>query len=338
MALMDQIRDVGLVRRLAPSTIGCYQGWIRDFLRFHREQGRWRHPRDLGTAHVEAYLTHLARDRRVAASTQNQALNAIVFLYRHVIADQVGEDHLGQLAAQRARRPRRVPTVLSVAEVRRRLDAMPPHSMHELMAQLLYGTGMRIMECCMLRVRDLDFDRNQIVIRAAKGDKDRIVMLPAACVRRLSEQVRRVRHRHEQDLAIQGGYAPVPDAVLHKIPDAQRDWRWQFVFPSTVLRRRGNGQGVRWHTDPSKLDGAIRDAAGRAELSKRISAHTLRHSFATHLLEGGYDIRQVQQLLGHASVSTTMIYTHVMNRPAIAVASPLDRLAPELPDLLAAAG
>lgn len=326
MSLLDRVRDVGLIRHLSGSTIHCYQSWISDFLRFSRENGRWRHPSEMGAAEVEAYLTHLARDRRISASTQNQALCAIVFLYNQVLIDELGPEHLGRFHAQRASRPIRVPTVLSSGEVERLIDAVEPGSLHRLMVEILYGTGMRLMECCMLRVRDLDFDRSQIVIRSGKGDKDRIVMLPGRCAGSLAEQVRRVRHRHEMDLSRGGGHVPLPDAIANKCEYAQQDWRWQFVFPSVILRRDEHGRGLRWHTDPSKLDRTIKRAAQRAELAKRVSAHTLRHSFATHLLETGYDVRQVQALLGHASLTTTMIYTHVMNKPATAVRSPLDRL------------
>ncbi|HEV2293353.1 MAG TPA: integron integrase [Tepidisphaeraceae bacterium] len=329
MTLVRRIRDVGLRRHLSPSTITCYQHWTISFLRFCRVAGRWRHPRDLGAADVEAFLTHLARDRRVSASTQNQATCAIVFLYRQVMAGELAADHLGRFNAERSTRPARVPTVLSAVEVARLLDAMPPGLARRLMAQVLYGTGLRLMECCRLRVRDVDFDRGQIVVRGGKGDRDRVVMLPGCCRGALGERVRRVRHGHARDVARGGGYALVPDAVAHKCPSAARDWRWQFVFPSAILRRDGRGRGVRWHTDGTAL--AIGAAARRAGLSKRVTAHTLRHSFATHLLEAGYDVRQVQTLLGHASLRTTMIYTHVMVRPAIAVRSPLDRLEISMP-------
>jgi integron integrase len=326
MKLLDRVRNVGMRRRLAKSTIACYRSWIAEFLRFSRDGGSWRQPGDLGPADVERFLTHLARDRRVSASTQNQAVCAIVFLYKQVVVDELGNDHLGRFEAERARRRSRVPTVLSPAEVQRVLDALPPRSMRRIMVELLYGAGLRLTECCTLRVRDLDFDRRQIIVRGAKGDKDRIVMLPASSVAGLAGQVRSIRHQHACDVRRGGGYVPVPDPLAHKCPYAQQDWRWQFVFPSAVLRRDVHGRGSRWHADPSHLDRAIREATRRAGLAKRVTAHTFRHSFATHLLEQGWDVRQVQTLLGHASLETTMIYTHVMNTPAIAVTSPLDRL------------
>jgi integron integrase len=327
MKLLERLATVGKRRHLSPLTVECYQRWVREFLTFHKRGDHWRHPAELGGADVEAFLNHLAQDRRVAASTQNQALNGIVFLYNRVLVEELGEDHLGRFAAERSKRPGRVPTVLSVNEVRRMIAAIEEGSIHQLMVELLYGTGMRVMECCTLRLRDLDFDRAQIVIRGGKGDQDRVVMLPGSLVKRLTEQTRRVRSRHERDVKKGAGYVPLPDALAHKVPYAQQDWRWQFLFPSAVLRRNEAGRGARWHADPGALGRVVRDAAAAAQISKRVSPHTFRHSFATHLLEAGHDIRQVQTLLGHASLKTTMIYTHVMNRPAVSVTSPLDRLA-----------
>ena len=327
MRLLERVAAVGARRRLARATIACYGDWIVRFLRFSREAGRWRTPAELGAADVERFLTHLAVRRRVRASTQNQALNAIVFLYKQVLADELGADHLGRFEAERVRRPARVPTVLSVNEVRRLIDAMEPASLARRMVELLYGTGLRVGECCTLRVRDVDFDRAQIIVRGGKGDKDRIVMLPAALVEPLAEQVRRVRHRHVLDLRRGGGFVPLVDPVVNKAPYAQRDWRWQFVFPSSTLRRDDAGRGFRWWSDPSTLDRKVRTAARAAGIAKRVTCHTLRHSFATHLLGEGSDVRQVQSLLDHASLKTTMVYVHVMNKPAVAVTSPLDRLA-----------
>lgn len=331
MKLLERIAIVGKRRHLSPLTIDCYQRWAREFLAFHRRAGQWQHPRALGGPEVEAFLNHLAQYRRVSASTQNQALNGIVFLYSRVLAGELAEDHLGRFAAERARRPGRVPTVLSTNEVRRIIAAMQGGSIHQLMVELLYGTGMRVMECCTLRVRDLDFDRQQIVIRSGKGDQDRVVMLPASLVGRLADHTRWVRTRHERDVKKGGGFAPLPDALANKVGYARCDWRWQFLFQSAVLRRErdgaGNLVGMRWHTDPGTLGRAVREAAATAQISKRVSPHTFRHSFATHLLEAGQDIRQVQTLLGHANVKTTMIYTHVINRPSVSVPSPLDLLA-----------
>jgi integron integrase len=283
-------------------------------------------------------LTYLANDRKVAASTQNQACNAIVFLYRRVLVDELPADHLGRFVAQRAKRGSRVPTVLSEGEVRQLIAVMPADSVRTLMVKLLYGTGMRLGELCTLRLRDLDFDRSQIIVRSGKGDKDRLVMMPAALRGELAEQARRIRELHRRDLARGAGYAPVPDVLLNKVPYAADDWRWQFLFPSVVLREetvervRADGtvaseqRRVRHHAAAGVLDRFIGQAVKDAGISKRVSAHTFRHSFATHLLEAGYDVRQVQTLLGHERLETTMLYTHVMNKPAIAVVSPLDRV------------
>ncbi|MGC4031314.1 MAG: integron integrase [Tepidisphaeraceae bacterium] len=323
---MDRINDVGRRRRLAAATIDCYQNWVRQFLSFCRVNGQWRRPAELGATDVERFLTDLAARRQLSASSQNQATNAIVFLYKQVLADELPGDHLGRFSAERSKRPPRVPTVLSTDEVVRLIAAMPPGDSRQLMARLLYGTGLRVGECCQLRVRDLDFDRSQIIVRGGKGDKDRLVMLPASLQGDLAEQVRRVRHLQTRDTAAGGGFAPLPPTLLHKVPAAERDWRWQFVFPSITMRRDENGRGVRWHADTGVLDRVVRLAARSAGLSKRVTCHTLRHSFATHLLENGYDVRQVQTLLGHTKLETTMIYTLVANRPANSVASPLDRL------------
>jgi integron integrase len=334
MKLLESLRAASARKHLSPRTIECYESWVRQFLAFTRSRagGQWRHPRELGGGDVEAFLNHLVLERRLSASSQNQALNAIVFLYRQVLGSELGDDHLGPIAAERATRPARVPTVLSVREVERVLAKLPEPASgdppHRLMAELLYGCGLRLMECCTLRVRDLDFDRAQILVRQGKGDKDRTVMLPAALRRPLTEQVERVQVQWRADLECGGGYAPVPDAVSHKMPRASRELPWQYLFPSAVLRfKPGDPCGRRWHAHPTGLDRAVRGASRAAGLTKRVTCHTFRHSFATHLLEGGYDVRQVQTLLGHVSLKTTMIYTHVMSKPAIAVTSPIDRLA-----------
>jgi integron integrase len=325
--LLDRVVAVGELQHLARSTIECYRRWILEFLSFHRRDGKWRHPRELLAADLERFLSHLASERHVAASTQNQACNAIVFLYKQVLADELGSDHLGKFAALRARRSKYLPTVLSEQEVVQLIEAVREGSMHRLMIELLYGTGLRVMEACKLRVRDLDLDRAQIVVRGGKGDKDRVVMMPATLRGRLVEQLQRVKRKHEKDLRKGGGHVALPHVLQNKVPYAECDWRWQFVFPSATLRFDENGRGHRWHAHPGVLGRTVKEAAVRAEIAKRVTCHTFRHSFATHLLEAGYDIRQVQTLLGHAKLETTMIYTHVMNRPAVSVSSPLDRLA-----------
>jgi integron integrase len=339
MSLLDRIRLVGERRRLARATVEAYQYWVAYFLRYHRTADGWTHPIELRGPEVEAFLSHVASEKRLSASSANQAMCAIVFLYRRVLNGELAErypecapadawrHHLGDISAERSARPARLPTVLSTREVADLLAAMRAGSMHELMSRLLYGTGLRVMEACTLRIRDLDFDRRQILIRSGKGEKDRVVMLPDSLAAALATQCQRARARHDRDLRHGGGYVPVPDVVANKIDYAETDWRWQFVFGSTTIRRDEHGHGVRWHAHPSVLARTIREAARRAGIAKRVSCHTFRHSFATHLLEAGYDIRQVQTLLGHASLKTTMVYTHVMNRPAIAVTSPLDRIA-----------
>jgi integron integrase len=321
MKLLDQYEAACKVRRLAPRTIPTYKRWVEEFLRFHHDRlGRWVHPQEMSEAEVEAFLTHLAVNRRVAESTQNQALGAILFLYRHVVRKD-----LGSLDAVRASRPKRLPTVLSKDEVRRLIAAMPEKGAHRLIVELLYGTGMRISECCQLRVCDLDFDRGQILIRGGKGNKDRATMLPRSLEERLKAQLEFVRLLHERDVERGAGYAPVPTSLEHKRQGAAREFRWQFVFGSTVARPdRDTGRLLRWYAHPSAVDRSVKQAADIARIGKRVTCHTLRHSFATHLLENGYDIRTVQQLLGHKSVETTMIYTHVMSKPGLGVRSPLD--------------
>lgn len=329
MKLLDHFIVVAQRRRLSEHTIECYLTWIRQFMTgCASRHGEWKRPEQLGTPDVEAFLNDLVLRRRLSASSQNQALCALAFLYRHVLDGVIPKEHLGKFLLERSRRVPRKPTVLSTQEVRRLIDAIPPARIYRLMAELLYGSGMRVSEVCTLRVRDIDVGRAQIIVRAAKGDKDRVVMLPRCLQERLTQQLEFVERRWKADVARGGGYAPVPDALEHKRPRAGKELPFQFVFPSMVMRRDEAGYGRRWHADPSALDRVIDEAAHRAGINKRVTCHTFRHSFATHLLEAGYDIRQVQTLLGHANLKTTMIYTHVMNRPAIAVASPLDQLVP----------
>lgn len=327
MKLLNQIDLVARRLRLSPNTIDAYSSWIRAYLGFcAAARGGWTHPTKLGTADCEAFLNDLVLRRRLSASSQNQALNALVFLYKHVLENTIPQDHLGKFALLRSTRPKRIPTVLSADEVSRVIAALPEKGNSRLLIQLLYGTGLRVGEACMLRLRDIDFARAQVIVRAGKGDKDRIVMLPATLIRSLRDQGDAVERQWRLDVQRGGGYAPVPDALLHKRPRAGNELPWQFLFPSVVLRRDECGRGTRWHTDPSTLERILYVAARGAGINKRVTCHTFRHSFATHVLEAGYDIRQVQSLLGHASLKTTQIYTHVMNRPASAVTSPLDRL------------
>lgn len=321
MKLLEQVHEACLTKHYSPRTEESYARWIERFLRFHRDTaGKWIHPRNMAAEHVESFLTHLAVRRHVSASTQNQALNALVFLFRDVIKRELGE-----LDAVRAKRPIRLPTVLSQDEVRRVLATMEPGSMHGLMACLLYGSGLRLMECCTLRVMDADLERGQIVVRGGKGNKDRVTMLPISQRKPLSAQIERVARQHEGDLRRGRGWVQVPTSVEHKRPTAPRELGWQFLFPShRCVRDEATGRWQRWYVHPSTLARAVKRTASAAGIAKRVTCHTFRHSFATHLLEAGYDIRTVQELLGHKSVQTTMIYTHVMQQPGVGVISPLD--------------
>lgn len=315
--LLDQVRDA--IRRLhySPRTEEAYVHWIKRFIYF---SGR-RHPASLGAAEVTAFLNHLAREREVAAATQNQALSALLFLYREVLGAAL--PWLEEL--DRVRRPARVPTVLSPGEVRRLLAAMSGTKW--LMASLLYGAGLRLRECLKLRVKDVDFAYAQLVVRDGKGAKDRVTMLPQELVEPLRAHLRRVRELHERDLARGFGDVELPHALARKYPRAPYEWAWKFVFPSRKLSvDPATGVVRRHHVFENYLVRGVKEAAGAARLAKHVTCHTLRHSFATHLLERGYDIRTVQELLGHSEVSTTMVYTHVMNRGARGVKSPLDRL------------
>lgn len=295
----------------------AYAHWIRRFILFH---GR-RHPREMGEAEVTAFLNHLATGRNVAPGTQNQALSAILFLYREVLGLELG--WLDGLV--RASRPPRLPVVLTRAEVERLLAQLTGTKW--LIASLLYGSGLRVMECLRLRVKDVDLSYRQILVRDGKGEKDRVTMLPGKLVEPLRAHLGRVRLLHARDLREGYGEVSLPYALSRKYPRAGREWCWQFVFPSKH-RSPDPDDGVmrRHHLYESVPQRAIKEAAAAAGIAKPVSCHTLRHSFATHLLEAGYDIRTVQELLGHSDVSTTMIYTHVLNRGGRGVASPLDRL------------
>ena len=313
--LMDQARDT--VRRLHYSyrTEQAYLHWIKRFILFSGK----RHPRELGAAEVTAFLSNLATARNVAAATQNQALAALLFLYKEVLATPLPWlDHI-----ERAKRAVRRPTVLTADEVHCLLSHM--HGTKWLMAGLLYGAGMRLRECLTLRVKDVDFGYRQILIRDGKGAKDRVTMLPEPIVEPLQAHLVRVKALHERDVAEGYGDVELPDALMRKYPRAQYEWAWKFVFPS-YKRSACPRTGVirRHHVYENYLTRGVKEAARAAGIAKHVSCHTLRHSFATHLLENGYDIRTVQELLGHSSVETTMIYTHVMNKGGRGVRSPLD--------------
>ena len=315
--LLDRVRDAIKRRHYTYRTEQSYVHWIRRFILYSGK----RHPREMGKAEVEQFLTALAVERHVSAATQNQALNALLFLYRHVL-----ELELGWLTdVVPAKRPQRLPTVLTPPEVRRLLSAV--HGTPWLIVNLLYGAGLRLTEGLRLRVKDLDFTTNQIVVREGKGDKDRITMLPSVVKEPLMVHLTRVRTLHQQDLESGFGRVALPDALERKYRNAAAEWGWQWVFPAAHLSvDPRSGIQRRHHLSPAVPQQALKEAARQVGLSKPAHPHILRHSFATHLLEAGYDIRTIQELLGHQDVSTTMIYTHVLNRGGRGVASPADRL------------
>jgi integron integrase len=313
--LLDQVREAVRLKHYSIRTEEAYVGWIKRFILFHNK----RHPKDMGSPEIEAFLTHLAVNRRVAASTQNQAFSALLFLYRYVLRI----DLKGPIDATRAKRPQRLPVVMTRDEVHCVLNAL--HGTHQLMAKLLYGSGLRLLECVRLRVKDLDFAPRQIIVRDAKGHKDRMTVLPNSLIDPLQAHLRRVKLIHEEDLAkgLQGVYLPFALAI--KYPTAKHEWGWQYVFPAKSLSR--DPRSRKWrrhHLHPNTLQRAVKQATRMARINKPVTCHSFRHSFATHLLEDGYDIRTVQELLGHKDLKTTMIYTHVLNRGPMAVRSPLD--------------
>jgi len=295
----------------------AYAHWIRRFIYFHGK----RHPREMGEAEVTAFLNDLAATRKVSAGTQNQALSALLFLYKEVL----GKDLAWLDGLVRAKRPARLPTVLTRAEVEALLAQLT--GVRWLIASLLYGAGLRVMECLRLRVKDVDLEYRQILVRDGKGEKDRVTMLPEKLVEPLRAHLHRVKGLHSRDLKEGYGEVNMPYALARKYPRAGREWAWQFIFPSKH-RSADPDDGVirRHHQYESAPQRAVHDAVRAAGIAKHASCHTLRHSFATHLLEAGYDIRTVQELLGHSDVSTTMIYTHVLNKGGRGVKSPLDRL------------
>ncbi|MBL8413274.1 MAG: integron integrase [Propionivibrio sp.] len=315
--LLEQVRARIRFKHYSIRTEHTYVDWIKRFIRHFGK----RHPKDMGADEVQSFLTHLAVAGNVAASTQNQAKSALLFLYKEVLALEL--PWLDKVEA--ARTPKRLPVVLTRDEVMAVLLRL--EGRHGLIARLLYGTGLRIMECLRLRIKDVDFERGEILVRDGKGAKDRVTMLPASVIPALREHVERARELHRQDLAAGHGEVHLPYALDRKYPSAGREWMWQYVFPSASLSiDPRTGVVRRHHVQDQSVQRAIRQAVRDAGINKPATPHTLRHSFATHLLDSGYDIRTVQELLGHSDVSTTMIYTHVLNRGGRGVASPLDRL------------
>jgi len=318
--LLDQLREQIRVRHYSIRTEAVYVKWVRDYVRFHG----LRHPAEMGAAEVEQFRSHLAVRRQVSAPTQNQALSALLFLYKHVLRIEL--PWLDDVV--RAKRPERLPVVLTREETQRLLALLEGEV--SLVAGLLYGAGMRLMEAVRLRVKDVDFARREILVRDGKGMKDRVTLLPQAVVGPLQLHLERVKALHRSDLAAGFGEVYLPFALARKYPKAATEWGWQYVFPAARLSvDPRSAVRRRHHLDEKKVQRAFKLAVRQAGLIKPVTPHTLRHCFATHLLESGQDIRTVQELLGHKDVKTTMIYTHVMNRPGLAVTSPLDRLAPK---------
>ncbi|MCA9265744.1 MAG: integron integrase [Planctomycetales bacterium] len=316
--LYDAVIESLRVRHYSRRTEEAYVHWIRRFIEFHQH----RHPRQLAEVEVNQFLTSLAVKDHVAASTQNQALSAILFLYEHVL-----EQPLDRIeGVVRARRPKRLPVVLTVDEVSRVMAHLTGDRW--LIAMLLYGGGLRLLEALRLRIKDLDFERGEITVREGKGDKDRVTTMPRAVVHPLLAHLRRVQAIHQQDVADGYGRVELPHALARKYPNANREWAWQFVLPQERRWRNAKtGEQGRHHIDESLFSRSLKTAVRQAGLTKRVTSHTFRHSFATHLLADGYDIRTVQELLGHKDVRTTMIYTHVLNRGGRGVRSPADGLA-----------
>ena len=315
--LLDQLRECIRYRHYSLRTEQAYVHWVKRFIFFHDK----RHPKEMGGPEVEAFLSHLANVGKVAVSTHQQALSALLFLYREVLK----QDLPWMTDMGRPKTPKRLPVVLTEVEVRRVLDRIDDQT-HQLMARLLYGTGMRLMECVRLRVKDIEFERREIVVRSGKGDKDRVTMLPGALLAALQGHLEKVREIWLADRAANRPGVQLPNALERKYPNASTEWGWFWVFPAaSEAKDPQTGIIRRHHLFEQNLQRAIKSAVRKAGVAKPATTHTLRHSFATHLLQSGYDIRTLQELLGHSDVSTTMIYTHVLNRGGRGVVSPLDR-------------
>jgi len=313
--LLDKVRQCIRLKGYSIRTEKSYVSWIKRYILFNDK----RHPQVMGKLEIEAFLSHLVMKRNVASSTQNQAFNAILFLYNNVLNTGMTKD----ISAIRSKKPIRLPTVMTREETFNLIRSM--HGTHQLMAKLIYGSGLRVMECIRLRVKDIDFAMNQIIVRDGKGKKDRITVLPDGAKSALKEHLVYVKRIHQNDLDAGYGRVYLPNALARKYPNADSQWGWQYAFPAKTLSEDPrSGMKRRHHLHVSSIQKAIRKAVKLCSIVKPVGCHTMRHSFATHLLQAGYDIRTVQELLGHKDVSTTMIYTHVLNRGGRGVKSPLD--------------
>lgn len=314
--LLDQYREALRSKHYSRRTEDTYIAWVRRYIRFNN----MRHPKEMNIPEINAFITHLAMQKNVAASTQNQALSAVIFLYRTVLNIPLDESALRFV---RPNKPKRIPTVLSKTEAKSVIEKMD--GVYRMMAQIMYGSGLRLMECIRLRVKDLDFANHQIIVRDGKGENDRVTMFPDSLLEPLRLHLKQTKATHEQDLLAGYGTVHLPYALAVKYPNANREFAWQYVFPAPDLSTDpATGTKQRHHIHESSLQKAVKQAARLAKIDKPVSSHTFRHSFATHLLQNGYDIRTVQELLGHKDVKTTMIYTHVLQRGGLAVKSPLD--------------
>ena len=313
--ILDSVRESIRLKHYSIRTEETYVNWIKRYILFHNKT----HPSQLSEEHIRKYLSYLALERKVSASTQNQAFNALIYLYKNVLKIEL--DEIGEV--ERAKRSRKLPVVFSPSQAINVLENMS--GVNKLMAYLLYGTGMRLMECVRLRIKDVDFSNNRILVRDGKGSKDRVTMLPEKLKEILKIQIKRVKLTHKQDLLEGFGTVYLPNALAAKYPSAEKSIGWQYLFPSSKSSKDSrSGKTHRHHIHESVLQKAVKKAIKKTDFEQPASCHTFRHSFATHLLENGYDIRTVQELLGHASVKTTMIYTHVLNKGGLAVKSPID--------------
>ena len=313
--ILDQVSDAIRLKHYSYRTEQTYKEWIKRYILFHKK----RHPAEMGAAEIQAFLSNLATEKKVAASTQNQALSAILFLYRNVLLIPISVP----TELIRAEKSKTLPTVLTRAEAMAVIREL--HGVPQIMAKILYGSGLRLMECLRLRVKDIDFGNRQIIVRDGKGEEDRFTPLPESLIPDLQLHLLTVGHIHQKDLKAGFGEVYLPYALNRKYQRAAREWIWQYIFPALSLSTDPiSKKTMRHHADPSYLQRAIRQATKSAGVQKLVSPHTFRHSFATHLLQNGYDIRTVQELLGHKDVKTTMIYTHVLQKGGLAVKSPLD--------------